>query len=342
MIYEKIYDFCKVRNEGNCYKNGPEPTPRVKFLMDLLDKEGIKYELDQWTEEREEYSFRWRPRKRKPNVDIKGNRDYFRNLLRDVDDFEEDDDEFLDDLDFGDDIDDIDIPEDDPIEEDDIKNDEKKNELFWYDDEEEEQKPKKLLTNYYYNIIIKGSSNKMIVAHHDVNNHTIDNANDNSCSVINAIATKKLKPEINVVLLDGEEFGGKGSERLSKQINEGKFGNIEWVLNFELTGKGGKYFFIGSYPGKLSDRIKEIFNCPVVFTPFNDSIILRRNGIDSTVINPVPPMPNGKKSDVVAPDGTYLDTSILHHCHSPKDTVANISPVDMKEFVEDVVLKIIG
>jgi hypothetical protein len=47
----------------------------------------------------------------------------------------------------------------------------------------------------------------------------IDNANDNSASVINAIMIKKLLPSINVILLDGEEFGGIGSQRvLSKLI----------------------------------------------------------------------------------------------------------------------------
>jgi hypothetical protein len=40
----------------------------------------------------------------------------------------------------------------------------------------------------------------MVVAHHDVNNHRIDNANDNSASVINAIMIKKLLPSINVIL----------------------------------------------------------------------------------------------------------------------------------------------
>jgi hypothetical protein len=32
---------------------------------------------------------------------------------------------------------------------------------------------------------------------------------------------------------------------------------------------------------------------------------------------------------------------MLFHCHSTKDTVATIDPADMKEFVEDVVLKIL-
>ena len=188
---------------------------------------------------------------------------------------------------------------------------------------------------------MKGTSNKMIVAHHDVNNPTTDNANDNSSSVINVIATKKLRPYLNAVLLDGEEFGGIGSSHLSKQINEGKFGSIEWVLNYELTGKGGKYFFIGNYPGKLTNRIVDIFDCPVINTPFNDSVIFRKYGIDSTVINPVPPMPDGKKSDVIFPDGTYLDTSILHNCHSQRDSLSSISVEDMKEFVEKVILKIV-
>lgn len=264
MIYEKIHDFCKVRNHGNCFQNGPEPTPRVKFLMELLDEEGIKYGLDEFEGEN-------------------------RGLKR-----------------FGE---------------------------FGMIDEPS--------VNKYFNIILRGTSNKMIVAHHDINNPNIDNANDNSASVINLIATKKLRPDVHAVILDGEEFGGIGSKRLSQQIKDGEFGNIEWVLNFELTGKGGKYFFIGDYPGPLSDKIKSLFNCPVVRTPFNDSVILRRYGIDSTVINPVPPIQGDKKSDVVFADGTLLDTSILWNCHSPKDSIDTISTEDMKEFVETVVLKIL-
>ena len=151
MLYNKIYDFCKVRNFGSVYSNGDKPTPRVQFLMRLLESESIKYELDTYQ-----------------------SRD----------------------------------------------------------------------TNCY-NLILKGDSNRMVVAHHDISNPHIDNANDNSASVINAIMIKKLMPHINVVLLDGEECGGLGSQRVSEQINDGYFNTIDWVLNLELTGKGGKYFFIG-------------------------------------------------------------------------------------------------
>jgi Peptidase family M28 len=246
-MYNKIYDFCKVRNIGGTYSNSNEPTPRVQFLMQLLESEGMDYELDTYQSR----------------------------------------------------------------------------------------------GNTCYNLILKGDSDKMVVAHHDIVNPNIDNANDNSASVINAIMIKKLMPEMNVVLLDGEECGGLGSQRVSDQINDGYFNTIDWVLNLELTGKGGKYFFIGNYPGRLSDHIKSIFDCPITNTPYNDSVTFRKNGIDSVVINPIPPLNEGKSS-VKWNDDTYLDFSMLYNCHSSKDTISTISVDDMKEFVEDVVLKILA
>jgi hypothetical protein len=246
-MYNKIYDFCKVRNLGGTYSNGNEPTPRVKFLMQLLESEGINYELDTYQSR----------------------------------------------------------------------------------------------GNTCYNLILKGDSDRMVVAHHDIVNPNIDNANDNSASVINAIMIKKLMPHMNVVLLDGEECGGLGSQRVSDQINEGYFDTIDWVLNLELTGKGGKYFFIGNYPGKLSNHIKSIFDCPITNTPYNDSVTFRKNGIDSCVINPIPPLNEGKSS-VKWNDDTYLDFSMLYNCHSSKDTIDTIDINDMKDFVEEVVLKILA
>jgi hypothetical protein len=247
-MYNKIYDFCKVRNFGGVYSNGDKPTPRVQFLMQLLESEGINYELDTYQSR----------------------------------------------------------------------------------------------GNTCYNLILKGESDKMVVAHHDIVNPNIDNANDNSASVINAIMIKKLMPHMNVVLLDGEECGGLGSQRVSDQINEGYFNTIDWVLNLELTGKGGKYFFIGNYPGKLSDHIKSIFDCPITNTPYNDSVTFRKNGIDSVVINPIPPLNEGKTSSVKWNDNTYLDYTMLYNCHSSKDTIDTIDINDMKEFTEDVVLKILA
>ena len=245
-IYDEIYAFCAAKNEGLIYKNGKNITPRIKYILYLLEKERIEYEIDKFT--------------------VDENTDGF-------------------------------------------------------------------------NINLLGSSDKFVVAHHDIVNPESDNANDNSCSVINAIALKKLMPSINVVLLDGEEVGGLGSQHLSKRINAGDFGDVKWVLNLELTGLGGENFFIGDYPGPLSDHIVSLFDCPIVRTPFNDAVVFRKNGIDSVVINPLPV--TKEESPVVNSNGEFLDFKVLYRCHQMVDSVDKISTQDMQDFVEKVVMKII-
>jgi len=197
-------------------------------------------------------------------------------------------------------------------------------------------------TNKYYNIVIRGSSDKMVVAHHDIVNPNSDNANDNSASCINAIMTKSLRPDVNIVILDGEEAPnlGAGSKHCAKRINNGDFGNIKWVLNLELTGAGGDNFFIGTVRDKspLKDGILRIFDCPEVNVPFNDSITFRRAGIDSVNINP---LPTTEKRTPVSYRGKYLDMDMLHNCHSTKDSLSTISTEDMKVFTEQVICRII-
>jgi len=196
-----------------------------------------------------------------------------------------------------------------------------------------------------YNIVIPGSSGRMVVAHHDIVNPSADNANDNSASCINVIALKRMVPELGVIIFDGEEIGGVGSSHAAEQIVAGDHGDIEWVLNLELTGRGGDKFFIGNYPGALSDKIVGMFDCPIFNTPFNDSVTLRARGIDSTVINPLPALEAGKSVphffQPVVMDGVELDTSILMNCHSAKDSLSTISTDDMRVFVERVLYKIV-
>lgn len=199
-----------------------------------------------------------------------------------------------------------------------------------------------------FNIILKGTSNKIITAHHDVVNTKSDNANDNSASVINVLMLKKLLPEVHVVILDGEEIGGVGSQRLSYQIKNRKFGDIKWVLNLELTGKGGQYFFIGDYYGKLSDHIQFLFNkCSKNITLFNDSDIFFRNDIDSTVINTLPLMETYESNSEidykfgVKWGNSYLNDDLIYLCHTNEDSLDTIDVDDMKEFVEEVLIKIL-
>lgn len=257
MIYNKIYDFCKIRNGGRAYYNSPtSPPPRVIYLKKLLISYNIEFEID------------------------------------------------------------------------------------------------KIINNgiTLYNIIIPGKSDKMIMAHHDVFNPNSDNANDNSCSVINAIAAKLLDNSLNVVITDGEEIGGVGAYHAAIKINSGYFGNIKYVLNLELTGIGGDKFFIGVkdvFNSSLANRISNIFkDAPIINPPFNDSYILNNHGIDSCVLTTLPELKHKNNKFIDIFDLKYgdilLDQEILFLSHSMKDSVNNISVRDMKIFVENVLMKILN
>jgi hypothetical protein len=191
-----------------------------------------------------------------------------------------------------------------------------------------------------YNVVMRGTSNRMVIAHHDVVNINSQNANDNSASVINAIYLKSLVPELNVVITDGEEVGFKGAKHLGKRIMDGDFGEIEWVLNIELSGKGGKHFMIGSHEGALTEHIKHLFNPPIVQTPGSDCYGLIQYGIDTNVINPLPLLTEGETSEIECENG-YLDNSSWWLCHSDDDTLDKISMADMEEFVTDVLVPIV-
>lgn len=245
-ILESIKDFCQVRNVGRAYLNGPEPTPRVKFITSLLEKIGIDYEIDEFDE----------------------------------------------------------------------------------------------LETKLYNIVMKGSSNRMVIAHHDIVNPNSENANDNSASIINAIYLKSLVPELNVVITDGEEVGFRGARRLGQRIVSGDFGEIEWVLNVELSGKGGKHFMIGAHEGKLTNHIKNLFDPPIVQTPGSDCYGLMPYGIDTNVINPLPLLSEGAVSEISTKEG-YLDNSSWWLCHSDEDTLDKISIKDMEEFVTEILVPIV-
>jgi hypothetical protein len=244
-ILESLRPFCSVRNAGPAYLNGNEPTPRVKFITDLLDEMSIPYEIDVFQ------------------------------------------------------VNEINL----------------------------------------YNVILRGTSNRMVIAHHDIVNPESENANDNSASVINAIYLKSILPEVNVVLTDAEEVGFKGADHLGKRIVAGDFGEIEWVLNLELSGSGGKHFMIGSHKGNLSDRIIEMFNAPSVQTPPSDCYALERHGIDTNVINPLSLLNEGESS--ILSESGYLDNSSWWLCHSIEDTVDKLSTKDMYEFVHDVLVPIV-
>lgn len=319
MSYEKIIPFCSVRNKGNCLSNGESPTPRVNFITDLCDEMGIKYEIDKFKPENKFKPISHLSKVRRAmadNPELYKSKSLnleimFKDFLKKAREVETDEE--------YDELEDLYSQKFIKI----MGND--------YDKFVNDQ------ANYFFNIMLLGSSDKFVVAHHDIVNPNSENANDNSCSVINAIMIKKLRPEVNVFLVDGEEMGGIGSKRMAERINSGDF-NCRYALNLELTGKGGSNFFVGSNGSPIQKWIEERFDCPIVEVPFNDSVILKKMGIDSAVINPLPitdePGPVSNKNG-------YMDMNLLYKCHSLDDKLSNIDPMDMKEFVEEICLKII-
>jgi hypothetical protein len=329
-MYSKIYDFCKVKNLGNCFSNGELQTPRVNFILSLCDQMGIEYELDTFSDDKSNdendmtiRDFRYildtlSPEKKEKALELY--REFNQKVKALNTDFEES-----------------------GLEDDEEAYDFHEEQLYQLEDGYSEKLKAiageiKRNVNNYFNIVLTGTSDKFVVAHHDIVNKDSDNANDNSCSVINALMIKKLRPEVNVVILDGEDFGGIGSNHLSQRIKAGDF-KCKWVLNLELTGKGGKSFFVGAMGTPLTDWIANRFECPMVNVPFNDSVIFKKYGINSTVINPLPV--TEEKSPVINKDGEYLNFKMLFNCHKMTDSVDSIDPKDMEEFVNEVCLKII-
>ena len=319
-MYSKIYDFCKVKNKGNCFKNGNEPTPRVNFITSLCDEMGLEYELEKFQDDRGSNK----------SKEIKYRIDDFFYIEDQIPEDKLEQAEFLH-SEYQKKMDDLYSQRNNHLEMEEVE-------------EEYTQKLQDLIgklerqENSFFNIILRGTSDKFVVAHHDIVNPDSDNANDNSCSVINALMIKKLRPEVNVVILDGEEFGGIGSNHLSERIKSGEF-PCKWVLNLELTGRGGKNFFVGGMGTPLTDWIANRFGCPIVNVPFNDSVIFKKYGIDSTVINPLPV--TEEKSPVINKEGEYLNFKMLFNCHKMSDSVDTIDPKDMEEFVNEICLKII-
>jgi len=184
---------------------------------------------------------------------------------------------------------------------------------------------------YFYNIYAFGNSDKFLSAHYDIIDIRADNANDDSASIINMIAYKQKNPSINLLILDGEEppYGGSGSRFASAYLKANSI-PVKWIFNLELTGVG-KSFFIDNADTKLGKCIETQFpGCIRIGTPFNDAMIFRANGFDSCVLTTVDIKEDGKP-----------DMDVLWHSHSPQDSVDKMKIEDMRNFVDNVLDKIV-
>lgn len=197
---------------------------------------------------------------------------------------------------------------------------------------------------YYVNVeltINAGTNDSvMFVAHHDVNNVNSDNCQDNSASVCNLLALAEhlsndmLNKTVHIVFTDCEEFGGLGAKRLSERINNEEFGNVEYIVNLELTANGGNLWvdsgnFLTESP--LLDKVIELNNDVMeAVTPFNDSVTFRANGIDSVCLGIL----NNDNIQQVFDKGKCNTWSI---CHKKRDTIEQAAANDMDDFVQKLI-----
>ena len=195
-----------------------------------------------------------------------------------------------------------------------------------YDDYYEDGSP-----IHFHNLLLRGGSGRYVSAHYDVFNIDSHNANDNSASVINAIALKVLNPDGNIILLDAEEqpFCCQGSRwqslwmRSCKEVTK----KVDFIINLELTGLGGKNFVIAEDDkGDCQETIIKHFNPLVKKLPRNDAYYFRRHTNDAVCLSTYP---------IIAGEPNFEH---FKRNHKVEDSLDNISVADMKEFVTEVLL----
>lgn len=183
---------------------------------------------------------------------------------------------------------------------------------------------------YSNNLIMEGNSNLLLIAHHDIRNPDSENANDNSASILNAIALKYLYPNITVVLTDMEESDCEGVKILKSNLINKFWGigkpfkkEIIHVVNLELTGVGEKIGISGYKRGHGGDCLTNIiqinFLVKEIVLPENECWYLKC--FDSECIS---------LYNVI--DGVD-DFSHFKNCHNMDDSVDKINVDNMERFV---------
>lgn len=183
-------------------------------------------------------------------------------------------------------------------------------------------------TNCYVNVVvmIEGVNTELttvFLAHHDVSNTSSENCQDNTASVANlldlAVRLSKNKPENNVVIafVDAEEIVSPpicGAQKLGQNIISGKYGQVKYAVNLELTANGRNYWFANRIENLLSRTIRERQpETKKVSCPYNDAFVLEMLGLSSVCIGSL----NDGNMNQVATRG-YCSTWSM--CHSMADT----------------------
>lgn len=177
-------------------------------------------------------------------------------------------------------------------------------------------------------------------AHHDVNNVHSPNTQDNGASVCNllrlaALISKAQSESKRVIILfsDCEESGGRGSKRFASKSTKTKgedtikhdvYGQIEAVINLELTGKGTAIWTDceAKKPEiELHESLERTLGktIPKFKTPPSDAIAFRHYGYPVLCVG-------------ILPEDDLKDKNTWRICHSMKDTITGCDRENMEDF----------
>jgi hypothetical protein len=184
----------------------------------------------------------------------------------------------------------------------------------------------KISDRWLNNVYVRFNFNKsereyrMFDAHHDVANYVSENAQDNTCSVINLLLLAKqlkenpINKNVLIVFTDGEEVkvGGMGSGAARAQET---YIDLDIYASYalELTGLGNS---IWHSENNFSLNSSTKLNCP-----FNNSVVYRRT-MSSTCIGILP------TKEI---EENKIKTWAL--CHSNDDTFDKCNINDMVRFI---------
>jgi len=184
----------------------------------------------------------------------------------------------------------------------------------------------------------------IFLAHHDVNNKGSENCQDNTASVANlldlCVRLSKVKPANNVVVVftDAEEIVRPdicGSNRLAQNIKAGKYGNVKYSVNLELTAHGRNYWMSYRTENLLAKVLKEKMpSIARVMTPYNDAWVLEMRGLPSVCIGSL-----DDENLRNAQARGYCETwALCHRFEDTFDTQANEADMDLfVNFLETLV-----
>lgn len=177
-------------------------------------------------------------------------------------------------------------------------------------------------------------------AHHDVANIHSQNCQDNGASVCNLLKLTSLihkapteSKRTLILFSDCEEYGARGAKRFATNTNPKKSGNIinhrshgeiESVINLELTGKGNVVWSDCSNIKRENDLHQSLESVlgktiPKLNTPPSDAMMFRKYDYPVLCIGTLP-------------ENDLKDRQTWRLCHSLRDTIDGCNRKDMEDF----------